>query len=233
MKKILKFLRNLLWTILMLAILSIAVIEVLVFFDVIELPSKEELTEWIGKLKTKFDQGVEDNEEYTVEEIDAKEYFSSNGEILSEINVSDAENIDTEADAYAALKDRGFTEYAVTTEYSMDGDYTEAADIKEDSEEKHPTYTTYYQSSAGEVWTISSIDGQITANPVSYNLQSELEVPVLISNSETLISYDSVTNQFYETIPSETVIKLVVVDRVDAETLDNMTVGEIDQYVNK
>ena len=94
-------------------------------------------------------------------------------------------------------------------------------------------YNTFYCSTAGEFWTITSINGQITANPVSYNFQSELEVPVLISDSEVIISYDNTTNKFYETIPSETALKLIVVDQVDAATLDNLTIGEIDQYVNK
>ena len=162
-----------------------------------------------------------------------RQYFSNNGEIVSEMNVSDAEDVETEADVYNCLRNRGFTEYSVTKEYSMDGNYEDTTDINADSIEQHPMYNTFYCSTAGEFWTITSINGQITANPVSYNFQSELEVPVLISDSEVIISYDNTTNKFYETIPSETALKLIVVDQVDAATLDNLTIGEIDQYVNK
>ena len=56
---------------------------------------------------------------------------------------------------------------------------------------------------------------------------------MLISDSETIVSYDNATNKFYETIPSESALKLIVVDQIDAATLDNLTIGEIDQYVNK
>ena len=234
MKKILKFLRNLLWTVLILAMIAIASLEALIYFEVIEMPSLEEIKEWLDvkELINKITD-VKEDEEYTVEMVDAKEYFSNNGEIVSEMNVSDAEDVETEADVYNCLRNRGFIEYSVTKEYSMDGNYEDTTDINADSIEQHPMYNTFYCSTAGEFWTITSINGQITANPVSYNFQSELEVPVLISDSEVIISYDNTTNKFYETILSETALKLIVVDQVDAATLDNLTIGEIDQYVNK
>lgn len=234
MKKILKFLRNLLWVFLILVILAVACAEALIYFDVIEMPSVEEMKEWLDvkKIISKI-TGSKEDEEYTVEMVDAKEYFSNNGEIISEISVSDAENVDTEAETYDYLEKRGFTEYSVTAEYSIDGDYVGETAIEEDSQEKHPVYNTFYYSSSGEVWTITSINGQITANPVSYNFQSESDAPVLISDSETIVSYDNATNKFYETIPSESALKLIVVDQIDATTLDNLTIGEIDQYVNK
>lgn len=234
MKKILKFLRNLLWVFLILVILAVACAEALIYFDVIEMPSVEEMKEWLDvkKIISKI-TGSKEDEEYTVEMVDAKEYFSNNGEIISEISVSDAENVDTEAETYDYLEKRGFTEYSVTAEYSIDGDYVGETAIEEDSQEKHPVYNTFYYSSSGEVWTITSINGQITANPVSYNFQSESDAPVLISDSETIVSYDNATNKFYETIPSESALKLIVVDQIDAATLDNLTIGEINQYVNK
>lgn len=234
MKKILKFLRNLLWVFLILVILAVACAEALIYFDVIEMPSVEEMKEWLDvkKIISKI-TGSKEDEEYTVEMVDAKEYFSNNGEIISEISVSDAENVDTEAETYDYLEKRGFAEYSVTAEYSIDGDYVGETAIEEDSQEKHPVYNTFYYSSSGEVWTITSINGQITANPVSYNFQSESDAPVLISDSETIVSYDNATNKFYETIPSESALKLIVVDQIDAATLDNLTIGEIDQYVNK
>ena len=47
MKKILKFLRNLLWTVLILAMIAIASLEALIYFEVIEMPSLEEIKEWL------------------------------------------------------------------------------------------------------------------------------------------------------------------------------------------
>ena len=86
MKKILKFLRNLLWVFLILVILAVACAEALIYFDVIEMPSVEEMKEWLDvkKIISKI-TGSKEDEEYTVEMVDAKEYFSNNSEIISEI----------------------------------------------------------------------------------------------------------------------------------------------------
>ena len=139
MKKILKFLRNLLWTVLILAMIAIASLEALIYFEVIEMPSLEEIKEWLDvkELINKITD-VKEDEEYTVEMVDAKEYFSNNGEIVSEMNVSDAEDVETEADVYNCLRNRGFIEYSVTKEYSMDGNYEDTTDINADSIEQHP-----------------------------------------------------------------------------------------------
>ena len=51
MKKILKFLRNLLWVFLILVILAVACAEALIYFDVIEMPSVEEMKEWLDVKK--------------------------------------------------------------------------------------------------------------------------------------------------------------------------------------
>ncbi|MBD8948741.1 MAG: hypothetical protein EGR94_02500, partial [Blautia obeum] len=137
MKKILKFLRNLLWTVLILAMIAIASLEALIYFEVIEMPSLEEIKEWldVNELINKITD-VKEDEEYTVEMVDAKEYFSNNGEIVSEMNVSDAEDVETEADVYNCLRNRGFIEYSVTKEYSMDGNYEDTTDINADSIEQ-------------------------------------------------------------------------------------------------
>ena len=101
MKKILKFLRNLLWTVLILAMIAIASLEALIYFEVIEMPSLEEIKEWLDvkELINKI-KDVKEDEEYTVEMVDAKEYFSNNCEIVSEMNVSDAAVSYTHLDVY-------------------------------------------------------------------------------------------------------------------------------------
>lgn len=75
------------------------------------------------------------------------------------------------------------------------------------------------------------INGSVVANPVSFNIQSELSVQVIISEKDTVTSYDSTTNKFFETIPDESVLLVITVDRIDAETLNSLTIGEIDNHV--
>lgn len=65
------------------------------------------------------------------------------------------------------------------------------------------------------------------ANPVSFNAESELGVQLIIAESEVISCYDSQSNMFYETIPNETELIVKVVDRIDTETLDRLTVEVI------
>ena len=90
-------------------------------------------------------------------------------------------------------------------------------------------YQTYYISSNEEVWTIFVINGKIFANPVSYNLQSGLPAPLLISETKELTSYDYQDNLFLELIPDESVAIIKTVETINAETLDKLTIEEINK----
>lgn len=168
---------------------------------------------------------------YMVEAPDAGSYYSANSEIISEIDAKTSETVTSEKDTYSFFEGRGFIEQPITTEYSMDGVYSSSKNVSSDSEEKHPIYQTYYFSKAEELWTIFLINGMIMANPVSYNMQSNLDAQVIVSEKQTVISYDSTTNKFFETIPDKSALVVVSVDRIDATSLDNLTIGEIDNHV--
>lgn len=170
-------------------------------------------------------------EAYTVTSPDADAYYENNSKVISEINVKDSDAVLTEAETSQALEDRGFTQFSVTSAYSMDGKYYDSEDVSDTSSKKHPIYETYYVTAAEEVWTIFVINGVTMANPVSYNLQSTLGVQVIFSETDTVMSYDSVTNKFYETIPDKSVLIVITVEKIDAQTLERLTVEEIDRYV--
>lgn len=67
------------------------------------------------------------------------------------------------------------------------------------------------------------------ANPVTYNTESGRDVQLLISETETVTSYDSAKNKFYVIIPGESEAIVKTVGRIDAETLDKLTVEVIDE----
>ena len=77
------------------------------------------------------------------------------------------------------------------------------------------------------MWIISLIDGDIVANPVSYNMQSALETQLIVSESEIITSYDSSTNKYYKTVPNESTLIVRIVDKIDADTLDTLTIEEL------
>ena len=159
---------------------------------------------------------------------EADDYYWDNAkEVISVMDVNESENVPTESEVTEILKERGFVDFPITCEYAMDGTYNDEDEITDGSVEKHPMYETYYVSAAGEVWAVSVINGQIIANPASFNLESELESQLLISESEKIISYNDESNKFYETIPKKSAVIVKTVDRIDAETLDRLTIEEI------
>lgn len=195
--------------------------------NIIEIPIINEFLGFIGLSS----ETAGSTEEYKVNAPDAESYYGKNSDIIMEIDVNDSNDVLTESETCTELTGRGFEEYPITTEYSMDGVYSDASNISDDSSNKHPIYQTFYVSSNGDLWTVFVINGSVLANPVSYNLQSGRSVQVIVSEAETVMSYDSTTNRFYETIPHESALVLITVDKIDAETLDSLTIGEIDNHV--
>lgn len=157
----------------------------------------------------------------------ADEYYWNNSEVITVVDVKESNDLLTEKQVIDVLEERGFIDYPITYEYSIDGEYDYATEVSENSTDKHPMYMTYYMSEVGEVWTIFVINGTIIANPASFNLESNLEAQLLISESEELTSYDSETNKFYITIPKESAAIVKIVEKIDAKTLEKLTIEEI------
>lgn len=212
--------------ILSLVILTSSCACALVYFDLVDIGFISDIMDKLGIAKANSSE-----ESFEVTPPDADEYFSENSTVVSKTNAKDSYNVLTEAEVFKSLTNRGFSQYPITTEYSMDGEYSTATAISDTSSTKHPMYQTYYITPDGDVWTIFSINGEIFANPTSYNTQSTLGVRVLVSESDTITSYDSTTNRFYESVPKDTALFVMIADDIDSETLDKLTTEEIDNYV--
>lgn len=163
-----------------------------------------------------------------VEYPDVDKFFENNSEVKSIVDISKSKDIMTEKEAVSELEKRGFNNTAITTEYDMAGNYFEAKEISKDSEEMHPSYTAMYQTQNGDIWTLSIIGNQITANPLSYIYQSEDERSLMIIEDDTVISYDSHGNRYFFTIPHEDYLIVKTVKTIDSETLEALTIEEIE-----
>ena len=165
-----------------------------------------------------------------IEPMNAEEYYKENGEIVSIIKVTESKDIPSEKEACDSFVEREFTEYPITTEFLMNGDYIDKVEIDPTSSDRHPIYVTYYLSSNGYIWTIESINGMVTAYPVSYNEELGSDVPVIIveDESKTVFSYDCLENVFYETIPNDTSVTIKRVDKINKEMLDKLDKEGID-----
>lgn len=157
------------------------------------------------------------------------EYYEENSTVIRSFDASLSEDVHTEEEVISFLEERGFTQYPITYDFAMGGEYSGDTEITGDPGEKRPMYQTFYECENGEFWTVFVINGEIYAKPVIYNLESELPVQVLISESEQVTSYNNKTNKYYVTIPKETAVIIKIVDRIDAETLNRLTSEEIDK----
>ena len=166
---------------------------------------------------------------YLNEISDIEAYYRENGEIVSITEAQSSRMTETETQVVSNLTGRGFVDYPVTYEYSLNGDFGEPVEASTSSTEKHPVYETYYMTESKNLWTLMEVNGQIMANPVSYNMESDKTAQTIISESSSIMSYDSSTNRFYETIPSSSSLIVKIVERIDAATLEKLTNEEIDR----
>ena len=177
-------------------------------------------------------ESIENATEQTSNTDEEGYYWDNSQEVIEVIDVKESKKIPSESEVIHLLNERGFTDCIVTYPYDLNGDYYEDAEINEDSSEKRPMYLAYYLTDKGEVWNIHIINGEIFAYPVSYNLDSELNVEVIVSETEYITSYDCETNKFYVTVPKETVVRVIHVDRIDKKTLERLDFEEISDYEN-
>ena len=225
-QKVKRFFVKLIAVVLALAIAAGGCVCALVYFDIINVPIINKTLSLFGVNKEKLSE-----ESYEVTPPDADEYFSDNSIIKSQTDANTSTNVLTEGEVSEFFASRGFEQTSIITEYSMDGEYLNSTSISDSSATKHPMYQTQYVTTQNELWTLFVIDGNIMANPVSYNTQSTSGVKVVFSESETITSYDSTTNKFYETIPNKNALFVIVTDRIDSDALEKLTIGEIDNYV--
>lgn len=175
------------------------------------------------------DDDVDLSSNYEVPEFDAEKYFKENTTLKSSFDAGSSQNIHTEDEAYDSFVERGFTDSPITYEYTMDGTYSDACEISEYSSTQHPMYQTYYIASNGDVWMIIEVNGSFFAMPLSYNFVDTTKPQMIISETDTITSYDSTANKFYINVPdkSQTVIKTVT--RIDDKTLEKLNSEEIDK----
>lgn len=155
------------------------------------------------------------------------DYYWATSKVISVIDVNESEDVLTETEVIRLLEERGFIDYPVTYDFSMDGEYLDTLEAKDGSDEKHPMYETYFMCDNGDIWSIYVINGSIFACPLSFVFESDIEAEVLYLESNKLTSYGCDGNKFYVTIPYGSAVIVKQIDRIDANSLNNIVYEEI------
>ena len=154
-------------------------------------------------------------------------YYWNNAEIIDVLDADESEDVFTEADVITMLRNRGFSDFPIEYAFDIDGSYVSATEAANTSSTTHPVYYTYYISEDESLWAIYVINETIMAYPVSHVIETNAPVDILISETEAIASYDESANRFYINIPYSSVAIVKTVERIDAETLEQLTSEEI------
>ena len=165
---------------------------------------------------------------YKVSPPDADDYFSQNSTVNSNLTVKDSAAVSSEKEVCTNFKNRGFDINFITYSHTMEGEYVGDTKVSSYSSTKHPMYQSYYITPSGDLWILIEANSTVCAIPVFYNEQSGTGVPVIISETDTITSYDSTLNKYYINTPDSNVAIIKTVDEINAQTLQNLTTGGID-----
>lgn len=164
------------------------------------------------------EQANEMKSEYT----DAEKYYRKTAKVVEKFNAAESKNCMTEKQAQKFFAERGFVSYPVSSDHTIDGNYYDAEQIA-GLDIKHPSYQTNYISPKGDIWTIVVMDNSIMASPISRNAESESKVQLVYSETKEIMCYDGPTNTFFKTIPKKTALNVKIVEKIDSQTLDNLS----------
>lgn len=177
---------------------------------------------YFNKRKTITD--INEEEQHSVETIDADEYYDENSTVMETIKASTSDTMHTESEAIDNLKNRGFKE-DVYCDYTQEGEFIDETIVPSSGgTAKHPMYYTFYITNDNKYWLVYLINDKYFANPLSYNQNSDRLL--YLSESESITSYDNVSDTFYDTVPNENVLEVLQVEKIDAETLNNVNLEE-------
>ncbi|MCR5460121.1 MAG: hypothetical protein K6F51_09515 [Acetatifactor sp.] len=179
--------------------------------------------------KTRDGDMVISKEEETYVEESVEDYLERTAKIVSKVSVIESANVMTGAEVTGFFGDRGFGDASITSDFSMDGNYVDEVEVTSNTAEKYPEYTSVFEAESGITWMLDVANGCITAIPISYLIDNEVNLRIILSESDKLVSYDPESNQFFEVVPDKWEYFVVTVPKVDAETLNKLTSEELDK----
>ena len=171
----------------------------------------------------------------------AEKYYRDNSKLIDMISLEDSYATLNEMQAMFDLAVRGFAPqfdddgnrigYPVTYHYAPDGGYVEETEVSIISTDKHPMYQTFYVSGDTEGdrigWVIDIINGEVFARPVSFGLETTCDKEILLTEDKEGKFTSYCDGTFYITVPHKTAVTTVIVDKINAETLDGITFDDL------
>lgn len=193
------------------------------YFQVIHVDQLQEVLNLVGLSKTGA-SGVSGPSDYN--RPSAEEYLSDLGTVGDSRGAGKAKLL-TEAEACREYAARGFENVTVTACYDKDGNYLGDMEISDSGTEKHPYYEAGYLTPDGAIWIVTLMEDSFFASPFSFNAAGVWNVSHTVCENGSFFTYDGAANAYYQVTPDPNALVLKRVDRIDAETLDQLTPEEV------
>ena len=233
-KKIGFFFVKMLTSILVIGIFISTVLGVLVYFGFVDIPVVNKVMDRFGikqndsniiNLNEYLDYS---NDERTSQEgrVDSLTYYDRYSKIINKVSMEKYTDMMSEEEAYNLFQSYGFTDCIIISEYTETGEYSGPNEVIPFSSVKHPVYRSDYVDEKGNIFELYLIGGCLMTNPVSYNSKVNSNIKVVVSSADTLISFDSRTKTFYETLPKNSILKIEKASDAYIETLENLIIEE-------
>ena len=160
----------------------------------------------------------EANDKY---DLTSDEYYNKYYKIVSKIKANKSKKVMSVKEVKSFLDKRGFKDYELKVNYSIDGKFIYESDIEDEEDEKYPMYEIYY-ASTDSLWTVYIVEDSIYAYPASYVLDNmyTIKKDILISETSDTVVYSSDDNTFYTIKPNKNLIDVRLVKTINASTLD-------------
>lgn len=161
--------------------------------------------------------------EYNNKPINAAQYYEEYAQIISIESLENAADIQSGKEVEEELRSRGFDQYGIVAPYDELGGLNNGDEDTPMVDRHAPIFLTYYLTESEDLWTVSIINGHISAYPVSFNLRDEAGIEVLLTETETVMSYDGLTRTFFETIPDPSELIIKKIKTIDADHLEELS----------
>ena len=162
------------------------------------------------------------NEQEDLSVLPSNEYYKKYYKIINTTKANESKKTMSVDEVNEFLKNRGFKNYELEIDYSIDGKFLEDEVIEKKSNEKYPIYQFVYVTNDKDVWSIYVIEDSIYAYPVSYMVSNvkKLDKEILVSESSDITVYSSDLNNYYTLKPNKNLIDVRLVKEINVITLN-------------
>ena len=138
-------------------------------------------------------------------------------------------DVTTAAQTYESIRQRGFKDIEIWSDFDIDGTYVGTVTIDESSSSKYPSYKAFYVSDKNVTWLVYVNCGKYAAVPLG-DSDGALSKSVILAESDTITQYDGMKNEYSDfDLAALAGVTGVKVAKIDKATLDSYSTDDLNR----